>query len=567
MKQSKRSNNNLYDEKIIALYLRLSRDDDLEGESNSISNQRTLLTSFAKKNGFRNTKVFIDDDVSGVTFNRQGFKEMFKMIESDQVATLIVKDMSRLGRNYIEVGQLTETVLPMHDVRLIAVNDGLDSDKGEDDFTPFRNIMNEWYAKDMSRKMRSTLKIKNSQGYAIGRPPLGYMYDEMDKKRWVVDEEGAQIVRYIFELRKQGESMNKIAKILKKQKVYIPSVYAAKKGVSKPIAKPPLNEYLWNHGMIQRILTNQSYVGDVVNFKTYSKSFKLKSRIDNDRENWQIHKDVHEPIISRELFEEIQKSFGDTKCRKPKCIPKNMFAGFLRCSDCGANLNYKYTHDNPDNHYFSCKNNRAGNGLCKKTHHVRVDVLDYLIKNDISNIVQFATEFEDEFVKIVVDENYKRIQATQKKNLEALNKMLARDKELDTLCEKVFEEKILGNLSEDRFLKLSEKYENEQFELKAQIKHMKKVVAEEKEHELNADGFLQIVRKYSSVEELTPDILHEFIDKIVVHHREEVFGEKIQKIEIYYKMIGQVQIPKFSRPEKDSYKKSFGRTKKEQIAC
>ena len=181
--------------------------------------------------------------------------------------------------------------------------------------------------------------------------------------------------------------------------------------------------------------------------------------------------------------------------------------------------------------------------------------------------MQFATEFEDEFVKIVVDENYKRIQVTQKKSLESLNKMLARDKELDTLCEKVFEEKILGNLSEDRFLKLSEKYENEQFELKAQIKHMKKVVAEEKSHELNADGFLQIVRKYSSVEELTPDILHEFIDKIVVHHREEVFGEKVQKIEIYYKMIGQVQIPKLSRSQKERYKKSFGRTKKEQMAC
>lgn len=211
---------------------------------------------------------------------------MFKMIESDQVATLIVKDMSRLGRNYIEVGQLTETILPMHDFRLIAVNDGVYSDKGEDDFTPFRNIMNEWYAKDMSRKMRSTLKIKNSQGYAIGRLPLGYTHDEMDKKRWVVDEEeGAQIVRYIFELRKQGKSMNKIAKILKKQKVYIPSVYTAKKCISKPIAKPPLNEYLWNHGMIQSILTNQSYVGYVVNFKIYSESSKLKSRIDRGREN------------------------------------------------------------------------------------------------------------------------------------------------------------------------------------------------------------------------------------------------------------------------------------------
>ena len=206
-------------------------------------------------------------------------------------------------------------------------------------------------------------------------------------------------------------------------------------------------------------------------------------------------------------------------------------------------------------------------GYAKKLIIFRGDVLTHLVKNDISNIVQFATEFEDEFVKIVVDEDYKRIQATQKKNLEALNKMLSRGKELDTLCEKVFEEKILGNLSEDRFLKLSQKYEDEQFELKAQIKHMKKVVAEEKSHELNADGFLQIVRKYSNIEELTTEILHEFIDKIIVHHKEKVLGETIQRVEIYYKMIGQVQIPKFSRPEKDSYKKSFGRTKKEQIAC
>ena len=216
---------------------------------------------------------------------------------------------------------------------------------------------------------------------------------------------------------------------------------------------------------------------------------------------------------------------------------------------------------------FHVKTIEQGMGYAKKLIIFRGDVLTHLVKNDISNIVQFATEFEDEFVKIVVDEDYKRIQATQKKNLEALNKMLSRGKELDTLCEKVFEEKILGNLSEDRFLKLSQKYEDEQFELKAQIKHMKKVVAEEKSHELNADGFLQIVRKYSNIRELTTEFLHEFIDKIIVHHKEKVLGETIQRVEIYYKMIGQVQIPKFSRPEKDSYKKSFGRTKKEQIAC
>lgn len=556
----------LHEEKITVLYLRLSRDDDLEGESNSISNQKTLLTNYAKKNGFKNIKVFIDDGISGVTFNRQGFKDMFKLIEADQVATLIVKDMSRLGRNYIEVGQLTETILPMHDVRLIAVNDGVDSEKGEDDFTPFRNIMNEWYAKDMSRKMRSALKIKNSQGYAIGRPPYGYKHDETDKKRWVIDEEGAEIVRYIYSLRQKGKNVTDIANILRHEKIYIPSVYAVKKGFRKPCVKASRGEYCWDKGIVTKILQNQSYVGDVVNFKTYTKSFKIKKRFENDKENWQIHENVHPAIISREVFEDIQKTFGNTRRKKSKYTEKNMFAGFLKCSDCGANLNYKYTHDNPNNHYFSCRNQRAKNGLCKKTHHIRIDVLTKLVKNDISNIVQFATEFEDEFVKIVVDENYKRIQATQRKNLEALHKMLARDKELDTLCEKVFEEKILGNLSEERFLKLSQKYEDEQFELKAQIKNMKKIVAEEKKHELDADGFLKIVRKYSQIEELTLDILQEFIDKIVVHHKEEVFGETIQKVEIYYRMIGHIEIPKMTKIEKEGYIKAFGHTKKEQIA-
>lgn len=566
MKQSNKTNNILQSDKITALYLRLSRDDDLEGESNSISNQKTLLTRYAKEYGFKNVKVFIDDGISGVTFNRQGFKDMFKLIEADQVGTLIVKDMSRLGRNYIEVGKLTESILPLHDVRLIAVNDGVDSDKGEDDFTPFRNIMNEWYAKDMSRKMRSALKIKNSQGYAIGHAPLGYKKDPENPKRWIIDEEGAEIIRKIYDLRLKGESTVKISKILKNEKILIPSMYAYKKGYRKPAIKTPRNEHLWTVEMVRKILSNQSYVGDVVNFKTYSKSFKLKKRIENDKENWQIHKDVHEPIISRDKFEEVQKSFGDTKYRKPKHIEKNMFSGFLKCSDCGANLNYKYTHDNPDNHYFSCRNSRAGNGLCKKTHHIRVDVLTNLVRNDISKIVKFANEFEDEFVKIVVDENYKRVQATQRKNFEALNKMLARDKELDILYEKVFEEKTLGHLSEERFLKLSGKYEEEQFELKAKIKNMKKIVAEEKMHELNADGFLKIVRKYSEVEELTLDILQEFIDKIVVHHREEIMGETIQQIEIYYKMIGHVEIPHIKKSERQNLIENFGRKKEERIA-
>ncbi len=569
MKQSNAKNyiNILSEEKITALYLRLSRDDDGEGESNSIANQRTLLTNFAKKNEFRNIKVFIDDGVSGVTFNRNGFKELLKSIESGMVSTLIVKDMSRLGRNYLEVGQLTETIFPMYDVRFIAINDGVDSDKGEDDFTPFRNIINEWYAKDMSRKIKSTLRMKSKQGYSVGLPPIGYVYDKInDSKKWIVDSEGAEIVRHIYSMRLQGESINQIAKNLRKEKIPIPSIYAVRKGLRKAAIRSTLGEYQWSCEKVRVILTNQSYVGDVINFRTYTKSFKLKKRLKNTEENWEIYKNVHEPIIERSVWETVQKTFGNTKSRKPKNAPKNMFAGFLECSDCGAKLNYKFTNDNPDNHYFSCKNKRANNGLCKTTHHIRVDTLTHIVRNNISEIVRFANDFEDEFVKLVVDENYKLTQERQKRNHESLQKMLSREKELDTLIESLFEEKVLGNLSDERFKKLTYKYEDEQSQLKQSIKNIKKVVLEDKKHELDVDGFLEIVKKYSEVENLSIEILNGFIDKIIVYHREELDGMTTQKVEIFYKMIGNIQAPNFSKKEESQYIKYFGRIKKEKIA-
>ena len=468
--------------------------------------------------------------------------------------------------NYLEVGQLTEIVLPMHDVRLIAVNDGVDSDKGEDDFTPFRNIMNEFYAKDMSRKMRSALKTKSKQGYAIGHPPMGYRYDEANPKRWVIDPEGAEIVRYIYSMRQQGTSINDIAKILKWEKILLPSVYAQRKGFKNPTKQAVRGDCLWDTSMVRKLLINQAYVGDVINFRTYSKSFKLKERLDNPKENWEIHKDVHEAIIERSTWENVQKSFGNTKYRKPKYIEKNMFAGLLQCSDCGANLNYKYTNDNPDNHYFSCRNKRANNGLCSKTHHIRVDTITDIVTRHLSGITRFAALFEDDFVKLVVDEHYKQIQLQQKRNQEVLQTALVREKEVDVLYEKLFEEKILGNLTEDRFKKLSYKYEDEQAELKQKIQHLKKVVEEEKRHELNADGFLRLVRKYTDIHELTSEILHEFVDKIIVHHKEQLFGETVQKVEIYYKMIGFIDLPEMSKSQKESYLKCFGKNEKERSA-
>lgn len=566
MKQSKSKQLDVFsiEGNITALYLRLSREDEQAGESNSIVNQKAMLTDYAKRNGFHNVRIFIDDGVSGVTFKRDGFKEMMTLIEAGKVSTVIVKDMSRRGRNYLEVGQLTEIVFPQNNVRLIAVNDGMDSSCGEDDFSPFRNIMAEWYVKDLSRKLRSAQKAKSRQGYAIGHPPMGYKYDEVDTKRWVIDEEGAAVIRRIYTMRLEGTSTNDIARILKREKVLTPSAYAFQKGYRKPSKKVTRGESFWDTPIVRQILQNRSYVGDVINFKTYSKSYKLKARLENPEENWEIHENAHEPVIERPAWETVQKTFGKTKYRKPKHVEKHMLAGFLKCSDCGANLNYKYTHDNPDNHYFSCRNKRANNGLCAKTHHIRVDTITEIITRQLSDILRFASMFEDEFVKIVVDEHYKLIQMQQRKNQTALQAALMREKELDILFDSIYEDKALGGLSEERYQKMAYKYEDEQSALKQNIKHLKEIVAEEKTHEMNADGFMALVKKYTDVENLTltPEILHEFIDKVVVHHREQVGKNTEQSVEIYFKMIGQVQIPRMKVEEREMYLKSFGRMKK-----
>ena len=552
-------------DKITALYLRLSREDEQNGESNSISNQKALLTDYAKKNGFKHIKVFIDDGVSGATFNREGFKSMLELIEQDLVSTVIVKDMSRLGRNYLEVGQFTEIVFPQHNTRLIAIADGVDSDRGEDDFTPFRNIINEFYLKELSRKLRSSQRIKSKQGYAIGHPPFGYKRDPDEPKRWVIDNESAEVVRRVFDLRLSGKSVNDIATAMRRAKVLTPTAYAREKGYRQS-SKPTRGDTFWDHQVVIQILKNRAYIGDVINFRTYSKSYKLKERLNNPPENWEIHEGVHEPIVERQGFEDVQRSFGNTKCRKPKHIEKNMFAGYLYCSDCGARLNYKYTHDNPSNHYFSCQNKRANNGLCAKTHHIRVDTITDILTLHLSKILRFAAMFEDEFVKIVVDEHYKLVQLQQRKNQLALQEALAREKELDVLYEKVYADNALGRLTEERFLKLSAKYEDEQSAVKQNIKHLRATVEKEMAHEMNADGFLHLVRRYTEIETVTPEILREFVDRIVVHHRTQEFGQTVQDVEIFYRFIGYIELPEMSQSEIERLQQAFGKEPSSKIA-
>ena len=375
----------------------------------------------------------------------------------------------------------------------------------------------------------------------------------------MIDEPAAETVRLIYQLRLEMTSVNDIAKILKSRRVLIPSAYLAQSGIRAPKRTSDHGDYFWSVGIVRQILQNRSYVGDVINFRTYSKSYKLKKRIQNPEENWVIHEDVHDPIIKRSRWEHVQSTFGQTKCRQPKEHEKSMLSGYLVCSDCGAALNYKRPCDKPQNHYFSCHNNRQNNGLCNTTHHIRVDSITDIVTHQIRSVLHFASYFEDEFVKLVVDEHYRRVQVQQRQNQKDLAAAQARDKELDRLYEKIYEDQALGKLSEERFLMLGAKYDEEQNALRQRIRHLKKIVQEEKLHEMNAEGFLALARLYNDIDELTPEVLREFIDKVVVYHRQKEQGVMTQRVEIHFKMVGHVVLPALNQKRLDGLKLGFGR--------
>lgn len=556
---------NRKNDKITAEYLRVSRD-DLKGgkinESNSISNQRIYLDNYAKQRGFTNVMEFVDDGITGTRNDRGAYREMIEMAENGEIGTIIVKDLSRFGRDSVEQGVMVERILPLHEVNLISVLDGIDtSEEGHELHIQILGIMNENYARDIGRKVKAAMRAKSSQKRAIGNPPYGYKRDKEDKNLWIIDPEAAEIVKWIFEKRLERESITWIAKELRYKKVPTPATYIKENKLGIGISET-LGQYIWSENAVERILRNQSYCGDVINFKGFKK-FKIKKRFKNSPENWEIHKNIHEPIIDREIFEEVQKTFKTKVGKPPKSIQKNIFAGFLKCADCGANLNYKtsFGYSGQENHYFTCKNFYSKNGLCSKSHHIRADFLNEYVKNHIAEIAEFSNEFEDEFVKIVTNENYKRIQATQKKNRKKFDDLLLRQKEIDRIIENLYEDKVLGTITEERFRAMSNRFEDEQLEVKQQIKNLEKVVKEEETHELNSDKFLRAARKFSEISELNLQILKTFIDHIKIGHYEVVDGFKQQEIEICYKFVGNVEIPKMSKANKGYMLNSFGREK------
>lgn len=528
----------LNQEEITALYCRLSQDDKQEGDSNSIINQKKILKKYALDRGYTNIQFYIDDGVSGTTFNRAGFQSMIADVEAGKVKRVIVKDMSRLGRDYLQVGMYTEIFFPEHDVHFIAVNDGVDSNQEDNEFTPFRNIINEWYAKDTSKKIRAVKRSKGMAGEHIGsHPPYGYMKNPENKKEWIIDEEAAEVVREIFRLCVGGYGPTRIAHILTERKILCPTYYALEKG-GKPRTALPADKYTWNGPVVAKILDRMDYLGHTVNFKTHVKSYKVHKTIYNSPDQWKVFEGTHEAIIDKETFEIVQKIRAG-KRRPTRMGEMPMFSGLLYCADCGRKLSFHREADEPaEKHHYLCENYRSNTANCTM-HYIRNVVVERIVLENLKEVIQYVSNYEDEFVQMIMDSDMRqrnRELAQKKKRLAEIQKRIG---ELDTIFQRIYEDNIIGKLSDERFMKMSKGYEDEQHTLQTEANEIQSELQQEEKKSVDVKRFLAIVKKYTDLTELTPEILREFIDKIIVHAPDKSSGRRLQEIEIIYNHIGE----------------------------
>ncbi len=529
-------------EKTAAIYCRLSRDDEFDGESNSISNQKRILLKATADYGYVQPKIYVDDGVSGGTFDRPGFLEMKQDILDGMIEAVFVKDMSRLGRDYLQCGYYTEHFFPDNDVRFIAVNDNVDSNQGENELTPIKNLFNEWFIRDTSRKIRASHRIRGNSGEPLSKPPYGYKKDPENSKRWVVDNEPAEIVRRIFRMYLEGNGTEQIAGMLQKGMILTPNAYAKENGY-KVSGKLSKDKYVWRSSTVSKILAQQEYCGDIINFKTYSRSYKNKKRFENDRENWVVFEDVNEPIIDRETFNRVQQRRGRIHNKKRKDSERNMFSGLLVCSDCGSNLHFHFNQGNRSIQYFNCSNNNSRNRTCPTTHYIRTDFLEQVVLKDINRLIAFTNQYKDEFVRILEENSGKEHQSQLKSIENEIEKLTKRNDEIDKLFSAIYEDKLKGMISEERFQKMSKAYEAEQTENKRKISELSEQVKSDAKQADTTKAFLEIVDKTTQLETLTADVVREFIEKIVVHHRRTEGEVTTQKIEIFYNVIGKFEIP------------------------
>jgi len=507
---------------ITALYLRLSRDDELQGDSNSIANQKTMLEKYAKENGFPNPTFFVDDGYTGTNFDRPGWNELIEKVETGKVKTIIVKDMSRLGRDYLKVGFYTEVMFPEKGVRFIAVNNGIDSDNQQDsDFTPFLNIINEWYAKDTSKKIRAVMKSKGESGqYLSTNAPFGYVKDESDKKKWLVDETASQIVKRIFALCLDGYGPTQIARILNEDGVKSPS------------------ESRWETTTIANILERREYLGHMVNFKTYRASYKNKKKFDNPLEKQMIFENTHEAIIDFDTWEKVQE-LRKHKRRPAKLGKTNMFSGIVHCADCGEKLYYctSKNFEARQDHFICSTSRTKGKEVCS-THFIRAVILEAMVLWHIQYVTDFVAHYEDEFRSRV---NAMRT-ADLKKELAIKRKQITQGErrilELSKLFKRLYEDFVAEKLSETRFKELSADYEAEQAELQSKLEQWQSELEQQEQRGNDVDRFVAKCKRYSELDELTPTILNDLVHKVYVEAPDKSSGKRRQGLHISYDLIG-----------------------------
>ena len=530
---------------ITALYPRLSHEDELQGESNSISNQKRILETYAKQNGFSNLRWYTDDGYSGANFQRPGFQAMLADIEAGKVGTVIVKDMSRLGRNYLQVGMYTEMIFPQKGVRFIAINDGVDSAQGENDFAPLRNIFNEWLVRDTSKKIKAVKRSKGMSGKPItSKPVYGYLMDE--DENFIIDEEAAPVVRQIYSLCLAGNGPTKIARMLTEQQIPTPGTLEYRRTGSTRRYHPGY-ECKWATNTVVHLLENREYTGCLVNFKTEKPSYKLKHSIENPPEKQAVFENHHEPIIDRETWERVQELRKQRK-RPNRYDEVGLFSGILFCADCGSVMyQQRYQTDKRKQDCYICGSYKKRTADCT-AHFIRTDLLTAGVLSNLWKVTSYAAKHEARFMKLLIEQNEdgdRRRNAAKKKELEAAEKRIA---ELSAIFKRLYEDSVTGRISDERFTELSADYEAEQKELKERAARLREELSKAQEATANAEKFMNVVRRHTTIEELTPTLLREFVEKIVVHESVALDGKRRgklrrQEIEIYYSFVGKVELP------------------------
>ena len=532
---------------ITALYPRLSHEDELQGESNSISNQKRILEAYAKQNGFTNLRWYTDDGYSGANFQRPGFQAMLADIEAGKVGTVIVKDMSRLGRNYLQVGFYTEMLFPQKGVRFIAVNDNVDSANGgmDNDFAPLRNIFNEWLVRDTSKKIKAVKRSKGMSGKPItSKPVYGYLMDE--DENFIIDEEAAPVVRQIYSLCLAGNGPTKIARMLTEQQIPTPGTLEYRRTGSTRRYHPGY-ECKWATNTVVHLLENREYTGCLVNFKTEKPSYKLKHSIENPPEKQAVFENHHEPIIDRETWERVQELRKQRK-RPNRYDEVGLFSGILFCADCGSVMyQQRYQTDKRKQDCYICGSYKKRTADCT-AHFIRTDLLTAGVLSNLRKVTSYAAKHEARFMKLLIEQNEdgdRRRNAAKKKELEAAEKRIA---ELSAIFKRLYEDSVTGRISDERFTELSADYEAEQKELKERAARLREELSKAQEATANAEKFMNVVRRHTTIEELTPTLLREFVEKIVVHESVALDGKRRgklrrQEIEIYYSFVGKVELP------------------------